>query len=77
MKARADAQLLAWDAPGYGQSDRLEQPQPQAEAYAQRLWAWLDALHPGTAGVVTAFVSVGFCVWLAWLLHGRRIFLRV
>jgi predicted acyltransferase len=38
---------------------------------------FLDGLHPGTTGVVTAFVSVGFCVWLAWLLHGRRIFLRI
>lgn len=38
---------------------------------------FLDGLHPGTAGLVTAFVSVGFCIWLAWLLHGRRIFLRV
>lgn len=39
--------------------------------------AALDRIHPGAAGVVTAFVAVGFCVWLAWLLHGRRIFLRV
>ena len=38
---------------------------------------FLDGLHPGAADVVSAFVSVGFCVWLAWLLHGRRIFLRV
>ncbi|MFM8877675.1 MAG: acyltransferase family protein [Verrucomicrobiota bacterium] len=37
----------------------------------------LEGLHPGTAGVVSALVSVGFCIWLAWLLHGRRIFLRV
>ena len=36
--------VLAWDAPGYGQSEPLPDSQPTAHAYAQRLWAWLDAL---------------------------------
>ena len=36
--------LLAWDAPGYGQSDRLTTQQPSAQDYAQRLKAMLDAL---------------------------------
>jgi hypothetical protein len=49
---------------------------------AQRRGHTLAACEPKDqmwerGGVVTAFVSVGFCVWLAWLLHGRRIFLRV
>jgi pimeloyl-ACP methyl ester carboxylesterase len=36
--------VLAWDAPGYGQSEPLPDSQPTAHAYAQRMWAWLDAL---------------------------------
>ena len=36
--------VLAWDAPGYGQSDRLATTQPSAEDYAKRLKAMLDAL---------------------------------
>lgn len=39
--------LLAWDAPGYGDSDGLRLPDdasPDATHYATRLWAWLDAL---------------------------------
>ena len=37
--------VLAWDAPGYGQSDVLSQEKPFARDYALRLWDWLDALH--------------------------------
>lgn len=37
-------QVLAWDAPGYGQSEALPMAEPSAEDYATRLWAWLDAL---------------------------------
>ena len=36
--------VLAWDAPGYGQSEPLQPEQPQAGDYAERVWAWLDAL---------------------------------
>ena len=46
--------LLAWDAPGYGQSDDLALPSdahPDAGHYADRLWAWLDAL--GVEGPLT------------------------
>nr|WP_143115406.1 alpha/beta hydrolase [Acinetobacter sp. YH12105] len=35
--------VIAWDAPGYGQSDRLA-AQPNAEDYAKRLKGMLDAL---------------------------------
>ena len=35
--------LLAWDAPGYGDSDRLAAEIPQAGGYASRMWNWLDA----------------------------------
>ena len=40
--------LLAWDAPGYGASDGLglaDAAWPTATHYAERLWAWLDALR--------------------------------
>ena len=37
--------LLAWDAPGYGSSDALPLNSPTAADYAQRLWAWPDAVE--------------------------------
>ncbi len=43
--------VLAWDAPGYGGSEALRPAEPQARDYAERVWAWLDALH--VAGPVT------------------------
>ncbi|MBU3739738.1 MAG: alpha/beta fold hydrolase [Rhodoferax sp.] len=49
--------LLAWDAPGYGDSEGLRLPDdawPDATAYASRLWAWLDAL-----GLVQPLTLVG------------------
>jgi pimeloyl-ACP methyl ester carboxylesterase len=36
--------VLAWDAPGYGGSKPLPDESPSAEAYAQALGRWLDAL---------------------------------
>jgi pimeloyl-ACP methyl ester carboxylesterase len=36
--------LLAWDAPGYGQSTNLSQTEPNAGNYATQMWAWLDAI---------------------------------
>jgi len=36
--------LLAWDAPGYGDSSALPAESPGAADYAARLWAWLDAV---------------------------------
>lgn len=36
--------VLAWDAPGYGQSSPVHAAEPLASDYAERLWAWLDAL---------------------------------
>lgn len=36
--------LLAWDAPGYGDSQPLAAESPTAADYAERLEAWLDAL---------------------------------
>ncbi|MDR3397309.1 MAG: alpha/beta fold hydrolase [Pandoraea sp.] len=39
-----DAALYAWDAPGYGQTSNVADAEPHAEAYADALEAWLDAL---------------------------------
>jgi len=36
--------VLAWNAPGYGNSSPLPMPAPTAADYAARLWAWLDTL---------------------------------
>ncbi len=44
QNASLPCRLLAWDAPGYGASQALAMAQPGAQDYAQRLWAWLDAL---------------------------------
>lgn len=39
-----DAALYAWDAPGYGQTSNVADAEPHADAYADALEAWLDAL---------------------------------
>jgi pimeloyl-ACP methyl ester carboxylesterase len=36
--------LIAWDAPGYGESEFLSEPSPRADHYAQALHAFLDRL---------------------------------
>ena len=41
---REDFRVLAWDAPGYGQSTHLQTAEPLAEDYARQVWDWLDAL---------------------------------
>lgn len=37
--------VLAWDAPGYGGSAAVAPQRPQAIAYGEVLWQWLDALN--------------------------------
>ena len=44
--------VLAWDAPGYGNSTPLEQAAPRAADYAVRLRAWLEALHVAPDAIV-------------------------
>ncbi len=39
-----DCHVLAWDAPGYGDSSALPGDAPSAAHYAARLWQWLDAM---------------------------------
>lgn len=36
--------LLAWDAPGYADSNPLSAEQPSAQDYGRVLWAWLNEL---------------------------------
>ena len=43
-QASQTAGLLAWDAPGYSASSPVAAKQPDADDYADKLWAWLDAL---------------------------------
>lgn len=40
----ATRRVLAWDAPGYGESTPVEAASPHAADYADALRAWLDAL---------------------------------
>jgi pimeloyl-ACP methyl ester carboxylesterase len=43
---KASQHILAWDAPGYGQSSSIPAAQiGSALAYGERMWRWLDALH--------------------------------
>lgn len=46
------ARLVAWDAPGYGDSTPLPRRAPRAADYAQRLHALLDALDIGRCVLV-------------------------
>jgi len=45
---KANCSVLAWDAPGYGDSAPLSPAHPTAQDYAERLWVWLDALQVTT-----------------------------
>lgn len=45
--------VVAWDAPGYGESAALPMEAPSAADYAQRLWTWLDALQPDGGAPLT------------------------
>ncbi|MDN4573964.1 alpha/beta hydrolase [Pandoraea cepalis] len=51
------AALYAWDAPGYGQTTNVADAEPHADAYADALAAWLDAL--GLARVALVGHSLG------------------
>ena len=55
----AEVRLLAWDAPGYGGSDALPMEVPVAADYAQRLWAWLDAVQASGTPTSSPITLVG------------------
>ena len=54
----AHCSVLAWDAPGYGDSTPLAPAHPTAQDYAERLWDWLDALNV-TAPITLVGHSLG------------------
>ena len=62
--------LLAWDAPGYGQSDKLVEEIPDAGGYAARMWNWLDA----SGALDQPFTLVGHS--LGALMAARAVLLR-
>ncbi|MGM0987329.1 MAG: alpha/beta fold hydrolase [Pseudomonadota bacterium] len=59
--------LLAWDAPGYGESQPLAQAEPRAADYTERLDAWLDAL--GIERCVLVGHSLGAMMASAYVAH--------
>lgn len=56
---RQDVRVLAWEAPGYGESTPLPMPQPTAADYAGQMWAWLDVLQQQGEDVTHPFVLAG------------------
>src|SRR5450830_1323705 len=44
LRLEQDAQVIAWNAPGYGRSTSLPHMQPTAADYAERLEQFLEAL---------------------------------
>jgi len=56
--------VLAWDAPGYGESNPVTPASPFAADYAEVLGAWLDAL--GIARCVLVGHSLGAIMAGAW-----------
>jgi len=64
--------VLAWDAPGYGESTPLADAAPTADAYAPRVHEWLDALQVGRC--VLAGHSLGALMATAYArLHPQRV----
>jgi len=66
--------VIAWDAPGYGRSDRLPEQWPTAADYAAALAALLDALAPGRVLLVGqslgAMMATAFAAARPERLHG-------
>lgn len=51
--------VLAWDAPGYGQSTPVEAEWPTAADYGARVWSWLQALGLAQQPIRLAGHSLG------------------
>ncbi|WP_432262121.1 alpha/beta fold hydrolase [Cupriavidus sp. TMH.W2] len=67
----AQARVIAWDAPGYGNSSPLAQPRPLASDYAQRLDGLLQALGVQPALIVGH--SLGALMAAAYVANTRHL----
>lgn len=56
---QASHTVLAWDAPGYGQSAALPTAEPTARDYGAQVWRWLDALDLNDSPLTLAGHSLG------------------
>lgn len=65
--------VLAWDAPGYGNSTPVSPEAPDANDYAVRLWAWLDALNVRTPVTLVGHSLGALMVARAALLQPARV----
>lgn len=72
LESLAGYRLIAWDAPGYGESDFLPMEQPRAADYAQALHEFLDRLL--LKDVVLVANSLGCLMAAAYgAAHGERV----
>ncbi len=68
----AAGRVLAWNAPGYGDSTAVRPLRPAAQDYASQLWQWLDAL--GVKNVQLVGHSLGCMIAArAAVLHPQRV----
>ncbi|WP_310565780.1 alpha/beta fold hydrolase [Hydrogenophaga sp.] len=72
-QAHPAVRVLAWDAPGYGDSTPLVPVAPDATDYATRLWAWLDALDVRTPVTLVGHSLGALMVARAALLRPGRV----
>lgn len=70
LRLEQDAQVIAWNAPGYGRSSALPQMQPSAADYAAQLELFLQAL--GIANCVLVGHSLGAMMAAAYVRTYQR-----
>lgn len=70
LRLEQDAQVIAWNAPGYGRSSALPQMQPSAADYAAQLELFLQAL--GIANCVLVGHSLGAMMAAAYIRTYQR-----
>lgn len=70
LRLEQDAQVIAWNAPGYGRSSALPQMQPSAADYAARLELFLQAL--GITNCVLVGHSLGAMMAAAYVRTYQR-----
>lgn len=70
LRLEQDAQVIAWNAPGYDRSTSLPQMQPSAADYADRLELFLEAL--GISNCVLVGHSLGAMMASAYIGKGYK-----